>query len=168
MSPRLPDKTAAAATVEVEFTVDDTLEAVWDEARIRALVEFIVRRQFPSGGDYLISLHLVDDATIRALNARYRGRDVHTDVLSFPLQESGGARFVVPPDQPSHLGDVVMSYPRAHAQAREFGHSVEREIGYLVAHGVLHVLGYDHEDDVDRLRMRQLEEEALGPFGFTR
>jgi probable rRNA maturation factor len=168
MSPPPPDKTATAATVEVEFTVDDTLEALWEEARIRALVESIVRRQFPSGGDYLISLHLVDDATIQALNARYRGQDVHTDVLSFPLLESGGARFVVPPNQPSNLGDVVISYPRAHAQAREFGHSVEREIGYLVAHGVLHVLGYDHEDEVERQRMRQLEEEALGPLGFAR
>jgi probable rRNA maturation factor len=168
MSPPPPDRTATAATVEVEFTVDDTLDAIWEEDRIRPLVQFIVRRQFPSGGDYLISLHLVDDATIRALNARYRGLDVHTDVLSFPLQEPDGVRFVLPPNQPSNLGDVVISYPRAHAQAREFGHAVEREIGYLVAHGVLHVLGFDHENEVDRQRMRQLEEEALGPLGFTR
>jgi probable rRNA maturation factor len=168
MSPPPPDKTAIAGTVEVEFTVDDTLNAIWDEARIRALVESIVRRQFPAGGDHLISLHLVDDAGIRDLNARYRGRDVHTDVLSFPLQESSGVRFVVPPNQPSNLGDVVISYPRAQVQAREYGHSVEREIGYLVAHGVLHVLGYDHADEVERLRMRQLEEEALEPLGFTR
>jgi probable rRNA maturation factor len=77
-------------------------------------------------------------------------------------------RFVLPPDQPPHLGDVVVSYPRAVEQATDFGHSLDRELGYLVAHGVLHVLGYDHEEEADRRRMRQKEEEALRPLGFTR
>jgi probable rRNA maturation factor len=77
-------------------------------------------------------------------------------------------RFVLPPDQPANLGDVVVSYPRAIAQAEEFGHSPERELGYLVAHGVLHVLGYDHEEEADRRHMRQREEEALGAIGLTR
>jgi probable rRNA maturation factor len=76
--------------------------------------------------------------------------------------------FVLPPDQPAQLGDVVVAHQRAVEQAREFGHSTDREIGYLVAHGVLHVLGYDHEEDADRQRMRQREEEALRPLGFIR
>ena len=67
-----------------------------------------------------------------------------------------------------NLGDVVVSFPRAMEQAREYGHSPERELAYLVAHGVLHVLGYDHEEDADQRRMREREEEALGPLGFTR
>ena len=91
-----------------------------------------------------------------------------TDVLSFPLHDPNGMRFVLPPDQPAHLGDVVVSLPRAAEQAHDFGHSLDREIGYLVAHGVLHVLGYDHEEEADRRRMRQKEEEALRPLGFTR
>jgi probable rRNA maturation factor len=74
----------------------------------------------------------------------------------------------MPPDQPVSLGDVVVSHPRAIEQAVEFGHSPDREIAYLVAHGVLHVLGYDHEVDADRARMRQREEEALRPLGFIR
>lgn len=156
-----------APRVAVDFTVDDTLVAAWDAARIRPLVQAIVRRHFPSGGDFVISLHLVDDQTIRALNAEHRGKDAHTDVLSFPLHEPD-VQFIVPPDQPANLGDVVVSYPRATEQAHEYGHSVDREIAYLVAHGVLHVLGYDHEEEPDRRRMRQQEEEALGPLGFTR
>ena len=82
--------------------------------------------------------------------------------------ESPSPDFVVPADQPANLGDVVVSYPRAVEQALEFGHSTDREIGYLVAHGVLHVLGYDHEAEADRRRMRQREEEALRPLGFIR
>jgi len=99
------------------------------------------------------------------LNAEHRARDSATDVLSFPLYEPW---FVLPPGEPAHLGDVVVSYPRATAQAEEYGHSIEREVAYLVAHGVLHVLGYDHEEEHERLRMRQKEEEALRPLGFTR
>jgi probable rRNA maturation factor len=170
MSPRPPDNLTASPRVTVDFCVEPPLvDASWDEARLRSLVEEIVRHHFSSaGGGFQISLHLVDDQTIRAMNAEHRGKDVHTDVLSFPLHDPDGVGFVVPPDQPANLGDVVISYPRAQAQACEYGHSVDREIGYLVAHGVLHVLGHDHEDAADRRRMRQREEEALGSLGLTR
>jgi probable rRNA maturation factor len=151
--------------LNVDFTVEDGLDATWNEARIASLVDAIVSRELPAVHDYLLSLHLVGDAAIQALNAEYRAKDAPTDVLSFPLYEPG---FVVPPEEPVHLGDVVVAYPRAVAQADEYGHSVEREVAYLVAHGVLHVLGYDHEVEDDRLRMRQKEEEALRPLGFTR
>jgi len=154
--------------VQIDFSVENGLAAQWDEPRIGALVREIVGRELPAGNQYRISLHLVSDETIRALNAEHRGKDVHTDVLSFPLHDPSGMGFVLPPDRPAHLGDVVVSHPRAAEQAREFGHSLDREIGYLVAHGVLHVLGYDHEADADRRRMRAKEEEALRPLGFTR
>jgi probable rRNA maturation factor len=149
----------------IDFSVEDGLDAAWDQARLRALVEGIVGRELLEGPEWTISLHLVGDETIRALNAEHRARDAATDVLSFPLYEPG---FVLPPGEPVHLGDVVVSYPRAVAQADEYGHSVEREVAYLVAHGVLHVLGYDHEQEPERRRMRQKEEEALQPLGFTR
>jgi probable rRNA maturation factor len=151
----------------VEFAVEDGLSGSWDEARMAQLVRALVTRDLQQT-DYTISLHLVGDETIRALNAEHRGTDAHTDVLSFPLHDPSGMRFVLPPDQPANLGDVVVSYPRAIAQAEEFGHSPERELGYLVAHGVLHVLGYDHEEEADRRHMRQREEEALGAIGLTR
>ena len=149
----------------IDFSIEAGLDAVWNEPRLRALVEGIVGRELPDVRDWAIGLHLVRDQSIRALNAEHRARDAATDVLSFPLYEPG---FVLPQGEPVHLGDVVVSYPRAVAQAEEYGHSVEREVAYLVAHGVLHVLGYDHEQEAERRHMRHKEEEALQPLGFTR
>jgi probable rRNA maturation factor len=151
--------------LSVEFSVEDGIACEWDQERITTLVKSILSRELPFASDYVLSLHLVGDATIRDLNAEHRGNNSPTDVLSFPLYEPG---FVLPPGEPVHLGDVVVSYPRALEQAAEYGHTVEREVAYLVAHGVLHVLGYDHEEETDRLRMRAREEEALRPLGFTR
>jgi len=150
----------------VEFSVEDDLEGKWDEARTALLVRSIVSREL--GANWVISLHLVSDATIRALNAAHRHRDAATDVLSFPLDSACDADFAVPPGQPVQLGDVVVSLPRAVEQAHEYGHSVDREIAYLVAHGVLHLLGYDHEVQSEKETMRAREEEALEPLGFTR
>jgi probable rRNA maturation factor len=155
------------AEVDVEFAVEEHIPAAWDEARIRQLVDSIIERELEPGR-YSITLHLVGDETIRELNREHRGQDVHTDVLAFPLHDPNGMRFVVPSGQPTSLGDVVVSHPRVQAQAEEYGHSPDRELAYLVTHGVLHILGYDHEAEDDRRRMRAREEEALGRLGFTR
>jgi probable rRNA maturation factor len=165
MSRRPPERPRAA--VAVEFTVADGLAAFWDEGALGGLIDDIVQRELP-GSICAISLHLVDDAEIRALNRLHRQIDAATDVLSFPLQPSPAGEFVLPPGAPVHLGDVVVSHPRAVAQAAEYGHAISREVAYLVAHGVLHILGYDHEDAEDQRRMRQREEEVLQPRGFTR
>jgi probable rRNA maturation factor len=151
--------------LSIEFAVEDGLEAQWDAARLTTLIDSIVRRELASVSGYVIAVHLVGDDTIRALNRDHRSKDAVTDVLSFPLWST---EFVVPPDVPVNLGDVVVCFPRAVEQAREYGHSVEREVAYLVAHGVLHILGYDHEEPADFEVMRSLEEEALRPLGFTR
>jgi probable rRNA maturation factor len=150
--------------LRLDVSTEDGLPNALADPRIEDLVLTILDRERPSG-DYTLSLHLVDDETIRALNATHRSIDAATDVLSFPL---ASADFVLPPDEPVALGDVVVSYPRAVAQAQEFGHSVERELAYLVAHGVLHILGYDHELEADQRQMREREEAALLPHGFTR
>lgn len=110
-----------------------------------------------------LSVALVDDPQIRVLNQRYRNMDRATDVLSFASGE--------PPEldeEPALLGDVVVSLETAWRQAAEFGHSPEREVGYLVAHGVLHLLGFDHETDELRAEMRRLEEEALARVDLGR
>jgi probable rRNA maturation factor len=150
-----------------EFAVEPGIDARWDKPRMTALVRSIVQRELPTR-KYALDLHLVSDATIRDLNAAHRATDAATDVLSFPLQDP--REFVLPPAEAHaiHLGDVVVSYPRAVQQAEEYGHSVEREVAYLVAHGVLHILGYDHEDADEQRIMRHKEEEALAPLGFTR
>jgi probable rRNA maturation factor len=156
--------------VSVEFFVDDDVPDSWDEPRVAALVVDIVERHFAAGGPerLSLSLHLVSDATIRDLNATHRDQDAATDVLSFPLHTADETEFVLPPGQTDSLGDVVVSYPRAVAQACEYGHSLDRELAYLVAHGTLHILGYDHETEPEKEQMRQREEEALQPLGFTR
>lgn len=149
----------------VDFSIEPDLAATWDEPRLSQLVDSIVTRELPDVLRYVLGLHLVGDEDIRALNREHRAKDAVTDVLSFPLWST---EFVVPPDEPVNLGDVVICYPRAVEQASEYGHSAEREVAYLVAHGVLHILGYDHEVSAEQQVMRRKEEEALRPLGFTR
>lgn len=111
-----------------------------------------------------ISVTFTDNEGIRELNKQYRNIDAPTDVLSFPMGDNGeydtnletGAKI---------LGDVVISVEKAVEQAEAFGHTLQREIGYLTAHSVLHLLGYDHIENMDKVRMREKEEyvmEALG------
>jgi probable rRNA maturation factor len=115
----------------------------------------------------VLTLTLVDDDEIHQLNRQHRDVDRPTDVLSFPLMD-GTDSFALPPGVPRELGDVVVSYPRAVAQAEEYGHSVERELAYLVVHGVLHILGHDHEVPAERSVMRAREEAALAVVGLLR
>jgi probable rRNA maturation factor len=118
-------------------------------------------------GSVILTLTLVDDEEIRQINNQHRGIDRTTDVLSFSLVESSEG-FALPPGVPRELGDVVVSYPRAVAQAEEFGHSVERELAYLVVHGLLHILGHDHEVPAEQAVMRAREEAALDLVGLVR
>lgn len=99
-----------------------------------------------------MGLLITDDETIRGLNLKYRGRDTETDVLAFGMVDDLDG-FVCPPSVPPHLGDVVVSYPRAAEQAAEYNHAVEEELDRLVIHGLLHLLGYDDEDEQGRQQM---------------
>jgi len=100
-----------------------------------------------------LGLLITDDAGIRAINRQYRSIDAATDVLSFSLLPSGNDTFVTPPGEVVQLGDVVISCEHSIAQAQERGHSVRQEIGELFVHGLLHILGYDHETDSDAAAM---------------
>lgn len=120
--------------------------------------------KFPDPAE--ISVSFVDNEQIREMNRQYRDKDSATDVLSFPMGENGqydvnhetGAKI---------LGDIVLSMPRAVEQARVYGHSLEREVGYLTAHSMLHLLGYDHEKGgLDRVRMREKEEKVMQELGL--
>lgn len=120
------------------------------------------------GADAEVSVRFVDNETIRELNAQFRNIDKATDVLSFPLGENGeydtnydtGAKL---------LGDIVISIPRAMEQAEAYNHSLQREIGFLTVHSMLHLLGYDHEDGgMEQVRMREKEETVLTKIGLKR
>lgn len=166
-SPRFREPRPPQAHVKVEFSEQPGLHGRWDRALLRKLVESIIRREAATG-NFAISLHLVGDDTMHELNHSRRGVDAGADVLSFPLQDPTGLRFVLPPDEPVHLGDVVVSYHKAEVQAAEYGHGLQRELAYLVAHGALHILGFDHEREDDRRAMREREEAALAGLGLTR
>src|SRR4051794_14190705 len=138
-----------------------------DRAALRAACVAALEREGITG-DVVLTVTFVDDAEMRAINAEHRGVDRPTDVLSFSLVDDPDPSFVLPAGEPRELGDIVISYPRAVAQAEEYGHSVGREVAYLTVHGLLHILGYDHEADDERAAMREREEAALLTVGLTR
>ena len=109
-----------------------------------------------------VSLSIVDKETIHKLNKEYRNVDRETDVLSFPLDEEGfdneGNPLIL-------LGDIVICLDVAEDQAVDFGHSLEREIMYLICHSTLHLLGYDHIEEDDKLEMRSREKEVMKNLG---
>lgn len=114
-------------------------------------------------GNVELSIVLVDDNYIRELNRQYRSLDTPTDVLSFAMRETCFEETIecFEFQEEELLGDVVVSLERAEKQAIEYGHSFEREVGFLVVHGVLHLLGYDHEVDNEKAVMRFKEEKIL-------
>lgn len=107
-----------------------------------------------------VSLTLTDDARVHALNRDYRGIDRPTDVLAFALTE-GEHPAPTLPGEPRLLGDVILSLDTAERQAREGGVSLAREVAWLICHGVLHLLGHDHQTPRELEAMRSLEERAL-------
>ena len=124
------------------------------------------------GPEVEISVLLVDNETIRSLNRDYRNKDAATDVLSFPMEEAMDGEpepTVIGGPTERLLGDLVISVEMAVAQAAEYGHSVERELAFLSVHGLLHLLGYDHESGVEAEAAMQAEEKRiLSVFGIER
>ncbi len=108
-----------------------------------------------------VGITIVDDKKIRALNKKYRHIDRATDVLSFALNEDGGGPDVPYGPEKDLLGDIVISAETAKRQGEEFGHGLEREMVYLAVHGLLHILGFNHEKEAEKKIMRTREEEAL-------
>ena len=119
--------------------------------------------------DAEVSVTFVDDEGIRELNKKFRGMDKPTDVLSFPLLDYEGESEEPFFDELCHnLGDIVISLERAMAQANEFGHSFEREVAFLTAHSMLHLLGYDHElSDEDDADMRARQNDIMERLGLS-
>ncbi|MGI6566264.1 MAG: rRNA maturation RNase YbeY [Limnochordia bacterium] len=120
-----------------------------------------------------VSILLCDNQQIQRLNRDYRGIDEPTDVLSFPQEEMGAGEEVIPqmpgaPDELVLLGDVVISLEKAEEQAQAYGHSFEREVGYLLTHGLLHLMGLDHGTEEERRHMREKEEEVLAELELMR
>ena len=126
--------------------------------------------------DVMVGVSFVEPERIREINRDFRGIDSVTDILSFPMIEGylrdAGKRQLLGCTDPEtgavELGDLVICVQRAVEQAADYGHSVRRELGYLSAHGMLHLMGYDHETEEERAVMRQKEEAALTKCCLTR
>ena len=114
-----------------------------------------------------VDITIVDDEEIHQLNRDYRGVDRPTDVLSFALDEDDEDEPELLEGQLHLLGDIIISAETATRQAEEFGHGLEREIVYLAVHGLLHLLGYDHMVEEDKVIMRAKEEEALSAINLS-
>ncbi|GIO58676.1 rRNA maturation RNase YbeY [Paenibacillus cineris] len=144
-----------------------------------ATLEVILQKAGEAEGveDGEVALTFVDDKQIHELNLEYRGIDRPTDVLSFAMNESLDEELDIVyeleedeelHDMPEVLGDIIISLDRAKAQSEEYGHSVEREIGFLFVHGFLHLLGYDHQDAESEAEMMGKQEAVLAQVGLTR
>ena len=112
-------------------------------------------------GDAELSIILTDDARLHELNLNYLGVDAPTDVLSFPSSETD------PDTGAQYIGDILISVPRAQAQAEAAGHPLEAEVQLLVVHGVLHLLGHDHAGPEEKARMWNVQAEILDRLGLA-
>jgi probable rRNA maturation factor len=157
--------------VEVDIQIDDRFANQIDATLIEQAVAAVLAAEDLAGA-IEVSVLVTDDGTLHQLNRDYRNVDAPTDVLSFADDEQSDATptaFVRPPDAPRYLGDLAISYERVVAQAAEYGHSRARELAFLTIHGILHLLGYDHErSDADQAAMRAREEVILQQIGLPR
>jgi probable rRNA maturation factor len=154
---------------KVRVVIDNKQKAVKIPTGLRMLIRrccnaVLEMEHFTDSAE--ISVVFVDNSQIQSLNKQYRNKNMATDVLSFPMGENGvydtnhstGAKI---------LGDIVISMEKAVEQAERYGHSLEREVGYLTAHSMLHLLGYDHEKGgIEKVRMREKEEQVMTELGL--
>lgn len=182
--------------LKLEVTNDQQLLEISDALveKLEQLLQLAGELEDVNAGD--VALSFVDDETIHALNKEYRGIDAPTDVLSFSMLEASPDELEIlygnedddddefdeeesdsgndsednedDDDFPEPLGDIVISVPTAIAQSQEYGHSIEREIGFLFVHGFLHLLGYDHQDEAAEKQMFAKQEQVLLKAGLTR
>lgn len=148
---------------EVEELGEETCQLIID------ILNFTAQKEGVNAGSE-VSITLTDNERIQEINRDYRHKDQPTDVISFALEEMGEEEVTITgaDDLPRVLGDLIVSIPRAKEQAKEYGHSFERELGFLVVHGLLHLLGYDHMTEEEEKVMFTKQREILDEYGLER
>jgi len=174
------------------------VDIIDDQAYLASGQEKLLHEVIEAAAKYLnlpegieLDLTIVSNEEIQVLNRDYRGLDKPTDVLSFALTEvtsefdvdfahldlTEEAEETVDLEEtefedkeaiPQHLGDIIISYPRAQEQAQDYGHSLDRELAFLAVHGFLHLNGYDHQTEEEAQEMFRIQEEVLTTYGLTR
>lgn len=153
------------------FTIDfsdhtDLVKNEWYE-QIDSLLTF-AKKQEHIDSEAELSVTFVDKDEIQNINKMYRDKDKVTDVISFALEEDEPEIDMNELDIPRVLGDIIICTDVAHEQAENYGHSFERELGFLALHGFLHLLGYDHMTDQDEKEMFGRQDAILNAYGLTR
>lgn len=116
-----------------------------------------------------VSVTIVTKERIQEINSEYRQKDAVTDVISFAMEEMGEDETeIIGGEETRFLGDIIICFDVAKEQAEEYGHSIEREMGFLAVHGFLHLLGYDHMNEADEKAMFGRQEEILEQYGLKR
>lgn len=152
--------------LDCDITYDiEEIEEFLDEEKITNFVSFIVEDEYEKEfkkNDYYVSLLITGNEKIQVINREYREKDMPTDVISFAYNETENIGPL------NVIGDIVISLERVKEQASEYGHSIEREFYYVLCHGMLHLLGYDHIEEEEKKIMRKREEEILEKFSYVR
>ncbi len=151
----------------IDNRTDEPLTTELEDAIYKAAVESLKYEAFGEACE--ISVSVVDNEEIREINRQFRNIDRATDVLSFPmLTFAEGEKAEVNENDEIILGDIIISLERAKEQAEEYGHSLKREIAFLTAHSMLHLLGYDHMEQQEEEEMFRRQREILLRAGFPR
>lgn len=164
-------------TVNIEYEAEKKLNLPWEKI-VRDIVEGALDYEScPYEAE--VNVVLTDDEAIRQVNKEYRDMDRPTDVLSFPMLEyeapsdfegveENFADCFNPETGELMLGDIMISVNKVEEQAKKYGHSMERELAFLTAHSMLHLCGYDHMEDDERLLMEEKQRQILETMGYRR
>lgn len=154
-----------------EIIYQDIKEDKTYEETIKKVVEKCFEEERIENSKLCLTITLTNPQNIRKINKEYRNVDKETDVLSFPMFEKEELDEKIKEQDFEHedvLGDIVISIKRVEEQAKEYGHSFERELSYMLVHGFYHLMGYDHIEEVDKIKMRPKEEKILNDLKIVR
>jgi probable rRNA maturation factor len=155
-------------TLNVDF-IDETKKLTKEQINeMEKLLHFAAQKK-EIEDESEVSVTFVNNERIWEINREYRDKDAPTDVISFAMEELGeGEIEMIGTDMPRVLGDIIISIEKASEQAKEYGHSFLRELGFLTVHGFLHLLGYDHMTEDEEKEMFTLQKEILDEYGLSR
>ncbi|MFC7372537.1 rRNA maturation RNase YbeY [Fictibacillus iocasae] len=153
-------------TLQIDFMDETELLTVQDQQFVGAVLEKAAEME--DTGPAEVSVTFVSRVRIQEINSEYRGKNKPTDVISFAMEEGDDELSIKGADLPRMLGDIIICHDVAKEQAEDYGHTMERELGFLAVHGFLHLLGYDHMTDVEESIMFARQEEILASLQLGR